>query len=335
MKKMQIDLYDKEEYDYAVGGFLPNIVTYLHEDGEERQAVIVVPGGGYVMVAIGEGELVARKFYEMGYQAFVLTYTTSCFQSKPLGLQPLQDISRAVACIRKNAADYHVIPNQIALCGFSAGANLCATLAVHFNDPVLQMGVDEDSSCRPDAVILSYPVITDEEGFAHRDSFLTLCGADSTKQDWDYFSAEKHVTENTPPVFLWHTATDETVPVENSYLMAKACQAKGILYEMHIFPKGPHGYSLANEEWAAGEYGDDYPMNQFFMQMQYYIDNELELPAPFNAIQLPKGTDYREVFRNQPKDYLITKADPHVAIWPVLADQWLKSILVYKETLDD
>lgn len=328
MKKISVELWKKEDYNYAIGGFLPNIVTYLHEDNEERPAIIVVPGGGYVMAAIGEGEIVAKKFYELGYQVFVLSYTTTCFQQKPLGLQPLKDISRAVAHVRQMSSDYHVRPAQIALCGFSAGGNLCASLAVHFDDPFLQTQTDTEMNCRPDAVILSYPVITDEEGVSHKDSFLALCGADSAQREWDYFSAEKHVSEKTPPIFLWHTATDELVPVENSYLMAKACQEKKVPYELHIFPDGNHGYSLATEEWAAGEYGDDYPMNQFFMQMQYYIDHEMEMPAPFDALHLPKGTDYREVFRNTPKDYLQNmKADPHVAIWPELADRWLRKVL--------
>lgn len=323
MKKFAIDLWSKEEYTWAAGEFRPNIVPYLHEDRIRRPAVIVVPGGGYVMPAIGEGEIVAEKFYEMGYQAFVLTYTTACFQPKALGLQPLLDISRAVACVRRRADAMDILPDQIALCGFSAGGNLCAALAVHYSDTCLL----KDESCgdnRPNAVILCYPVITDEEPWAHKDSFLTLCGGDSTKEHWDFFSAEKHVVMQMPPVFLWHTATDETVPAENSYIMAKACQAAKVPYELHIFPDGPHGYSLATEEWAAGEYGDDYPMNQFFAQMQDYIDRGEELPPPFHTLRLPKGTNYREIFRNTPKEYLNTPANPHVAVWPSLADRWLK-----------
>lgn len=276
-----------------------------------------------MMVAIGEAELVAKRFYEMGYQAFVLSYTTTCFQPEPLRLRPLRDISRAVAMIRRDAGLLSMDAGKIALCGFSAGGNLCANLAVHFDDPALCADGGKNGLNRPDAVILCYPVITNEEGDAHDDSFRSLCGAGSSRNEWSYFSAEKHVKENTPPIFLWHTATDEMVPVQNSFRMAMACQAHQIPYEMHIFPEGPHGYSLANEEWAAGKYGDDYCMEQFFLMMQYFIDHEMEPPAPFNTMHLPKGTDYREVFRSSPKDYLNTKANPHVAIWPELAQRWL------------
>lgn len=323
MNKTKITLWTSEEYSYGVGGFLPNIMAYLHEDDKTRPAVLVVPGGAYMMVAIGEGEIVAKRFYDMGYQAFVLSYTATCFQPEPLRLRPLKDISRAVARIREDADSLGVDAGKIALCGFSAGANLCANLAVHFDDHALLSYGGAEGLNRPDAVVLSYPVISSDEGVAHGDTFRSLCGPDSTKDDWDYFSAEKHVKANTPPIFLWHTATDEMVPVQNSFRMAAACQAQQIPYELHIFPEGPHGYSLATEEWATGEYGDDYCMEQFFLMMQYYIDNELEPPAPFNAMRLPKGTDYRTVFRSAPKDYLNTKANAHVAIWPELAQRWL------------
>lgn len=305
---------------------MSRLLAYLHEEEGERPAVIIVPGGGYAMVAIGEGELVAKRFYELGYQAFVLTYTTTCFSPEPLGLQPLRDLSRAVSCVAKGAADYGVSPGKISLCGFSAGANLCANLAVHAGEEVLLADGGSDGSNRPGAVMLCYPVISDEEDLIHRDSFTALCGQESTKADWDYFSAEKHVSEKTPLVFLWHTAEDELVPAANSLRMAEACRRCGVPFELHIFPRGPHGLSVATEEWARGEYGADYPMDQFFAKMQYCIDRELPPPAPFDALHLPKGTDYREVFRSMPKDYLKTEPNPHAAVWPELADRWLQDV---------
>lgn len=181
-------------------------------------------------------------------------------------------------------------------------------------------------SNRPDALILSYPVITTEKHSAHMDSFHALAGETISEESLEFLSLEKHVSKKTPPAFIWHTVTDELVPVENSFLMEKAYREQGVSCEMHIFRQGPHGYSVADDAWAAGEYGDDYAMNQFFLAMQYYIDNEMEMPAPFQALKLPKGTDYREVFRNSPKDYLMAKANPHVAVWPRLADDWMREL---------
>lgn len=326
MLKQTIRIWSKGEYSFpVVGDFIPTLTTYLHEDGEIRPAVLIVPGGGYMMPAIGEAEPVANEFYHRGYQAFVLTYTTSCFLPVSLMKQPLKDLSRAVATVRRNAASWRVHPHQLALCGFSAGGHLCATLAVQYDDAELAEASLSPGDNRPDAVLLCYPVITAQGAACHRDSFRTLYGEAPDPDTQDYFSVERHVTPDTPPVFLWHTATDETVPVENTLCMERACREAKIPCEMHIFESGPHGYSVADEAWAAGDYGDDYVMDQFFAQMQYFIDNGQPLPAPFQSVQLPKGTDYRTVFRSQPKEYLKNTANPNVAIWTTLADNWLRT----------
>ncbi len=322
------EIWKNKEYNYPViGAFIPNIVSYIHEDKSIRPALLIVPGGGYRMVAHSEGEIVAKNFYEKGYNTFVLSYTVALFDNNPLKHQPLKDISKALLFIRKNAAEFNIKVDQLAICGFSAGGHLCGSLAVHYDAPEFKPdGEYQGISNRPDAVILSYPVITSGQ-YAHKDSFVALFGEDALQEDLDYMSLEKHVNKNTPPVFLWHTVTDETVPVENSYLFSEACKKQGVPYEMHIFSKGPHGYSLANTEWASGEYGGDYTMNQFFEYMQYHIDHEITLPAPLNTTKLPKGTDFREFFRNSPKPYLQqNKPNPGVAVWPELVHHWLISL---------
>lgn len=320
MLKQTIRIWSKQEYSFpVVGDFVPTLTAYLHEDEEIRPAMLIVPGGAYMMPAIGEAEPVADRFYRMGYQAFVLTYTTTCFRPVTLMKQPLKDLSRAVTTVRQKALPWRVNPHRLALCGFSAGGHLCATLAVQYRDAELE------ENNRPDAVLLCYPVITAEPAYSHKDSFRVLCGENSDSDAQEYFSVERHVASDTPPIFLWHTATDETVPVENTLCMERACRMAGVPCEMHIFESGPHGFSVADEAWARGDYGDDYAMDQFFAQMQYCIDNGQPMPAPFQALQLPKGTDYRQVFRNQPKEYLNNKANRNVAVWPVLADNWLRS----------
>lgn len=127
MKKETYRIWREEEYSYPMAyGFLPKITAYLHEDGKARGGILVVPGGAYMAVSPTEGELVALKFYEMGYQTFVLTYTTNLLQMEPLKMQPLRDISRAVRYIRKKGEDFAIADGRIAVCGFSAGGHLSA-----------------------------------------------------------------------------------------------------------------------------------------------------------------------------------------------------------------
>lgn len=325
-------VWEETEYENPLKGkFIPNIVSYIHdEDREQRPALLIVPGGGYRMVAYSEGEIVAKKFYAKGYNVFVLSYTIIMFEKIALHLQPLKDLARAISFIRGHKEEFCIDPKQVVVCGFSAGGHLTASLAVHFDDVQIRASAYQNIEIRPDAVILSYPVITSGE-FAHRDSFLALLGETPTEEELAYMSLEKHVKKETPPVFVWNTATDEEVPMENGYLFISACRKQGVPYEFHVFQDGPHGYSVADEEWAEGEYGGDYTMNQWFAHVQYYIDSGLELPVPFQELKLSPGTDYREIFRNSPKEYLKNKANQSVAMWPDLAEQWMRRILKNKE----
>lgn len=248
-----ITLYQGSEYSYPCAGtFVPNLIPYQHEDETARPAVVVVPGGGYALVSPSEGEMVAKRFFDAGYQAFVLTYTTNMFRLKPLETQPLRDISRAVRYLRKNAAELHIDPSRVCCCGFSAGAHLVGSLAVHHADVCLSADPNAEIDNRPDAVILCYPVITAGE-FAHKDSFTCLFGENPTPEQLAWASLENHVTAQTPPTFLWQTFTDETVPVDNSILFAKSCRAHGVRCELHLFMENKHGLSLANAEWAENE----------------------------------------------------------------------------------
>lgn len=164
METKRYNIWEEGEYSYPMAcGFVPNLMSYLHEDREETRAcVLVVPGGGYAVVSPTEGEIVAKRFYEKGYQTFVLTYTTNLLGNEPLRLQPLQDVSRAVRYLRKHAEQFGIDAKKLVLCGFSAGAHLCGSLCVHYGD-VDDQGTYEDVSNRPDAAILSYPVITSGE----------------------------------------------------------------------------------------------------------------------------------------------------------------------------
>ena len=171
------------------------------------------------------------------------------------------DIARTVRILRYHAGACHIDPARVVVCGFSAGAHLCASLCVHYPDISDPDPKYENISARPDAAVLSYPVITSGK-YAHRDSFLALLGPDADKKELEYMSLEDHVTDDMPPCFLWQTATDDSVPVENSYLFALACRKAGVPFAHHVFSDGIHGMSVATEEWLEGCYGESYTLEQ-------------------------------------------------------------------------
>lgn len=318
MKTETYQIWKTEEYSYEHAfGFIPKITAYLHEDDVKRPCILVVPGGGYCVVSPTEGELVALKFYEKGYQTFVLTYTVNLLQTVPLKLQPLKDISRAVRCIRSRADEFAVDENRLAVCGFSAGGHLCGSLCVHYEDVQDTAEEYRGISNRPDAAILSYPVITSGEK-AHRGSFISLCGNDATPEELEYMSLEKQVAEQTPPCFLWATATDETVPVENSEMFEQACREKGVTCAFHMFSQGRHGLSLADEDWANGVHMNPYTTEQMANVIEKVMAGELPMAEPLQR-EFEKG-------ERRQKENKIGDPNPEVAVWPELADAFLRGV---------
>ena len=254
MNTKRLDIWEEGEYNFpAAYGFVPNIREYSHGD-DGRDCLLVVPGGAYCMVVPQEGEIVAKEFYDRGFDTFVLTYTTDITTAFPLKKQPLFDIARAVRVIRqqKKAARVSVI-------GFSAGGHVCATLATHHADADAAETNPKykDFSARPDRVILSYPVITCGE-FTEPFSKLCLLGPEPTAEEVTYFSAEKSVGADTPPCFVWSTQTDGLVPVKNATSFAEAVRAAGIPCEEHIFTHGDHGLCLATQDFFDGKFGEPY-----------------------------------------------------------------------------
>lgn len=313
MRKIeQYAIWKKEEYSYSQAfGFTPNIMSYIHEDNKERPCLLVVPGGGYLAVAPSEGELVALRFYELGYQTFVLSYTINPLVNQPVKMQPLQDISRAVRVIRSRVEEFNIDRNRVFLCGFSAGGHLSASLCVHYNDVKDIDNSYQKISNRPDAAILSYPVITSGE-YAHKHSFTALLGSEATEEEKEYMSLEKHVNENTPPCFVWTTATDEMVPVQNSKLYVEACEKKGIIHAFHLFSHGHHGLSLADEGWAEGKNMNPYTMEQVMNAIKAGKEGKVVVPQ-----------EILEMFEEN-KEIGGQKPNKEVAMWPVLADEFLK-----------
>lgn len=328
MIQKRYDLWEDGEYNYPLSfGFVPNLMSYLHEDTTPRPCIVVVPGGGYRIVSPTEGEIVAKKFYAMGYQTFVCTYTVNMTGGAPLGDQPSKDLARAVRYIRKHADRFHVIPDQIVVCGFSAGAHLCGCLCVHHEELRDDHAGFTDISARPDAAILSYPVITAGK-YAHRDSFQALLGKDPGSAALRYMSLETQVTENTSPCFLWQTAADELVPVENSLLMAQALKDKGVPFACHIFSQGPHALSAADQDWADGKYGDPYTLEQIFDMVKLLKSGGIPCPEKEKK-QLLDSFDYSNPNRQASRPRL--EPNKEVQIWPDLADQWLKLVFENKQ----
>jgi len=268
----RIELWHKEEYHYpAAHGFIPIMVSYIHEDELMHPAMLVVPGGGYRLVSPSEAHLVATEFYQAGYNVFVLEYTVNPLDEAPLKLQPLKDISRAMRMIRFLAEQLHILSDQIVVCGFSAGGHLCASLCVH--------------------------------------------GADIEDPDEKY-----------------QTATDGTVPVQNSYLLAQKCLEEGVPFAHHVFSEGVHGMSVATEDWLERRGRQPYTQEQLRMLAEAILAGETSFPKEMgeellvqNGIgrtQLPKWTaEQKEEIQRTLKE---------VQSWPKLAEEWLEKIINYK-----
>ncbi len=225
----------------SVDGFEPYLEPYLLNDNKKHGAVIVCPGGGYSHRALHEGAPIAERMNREGFHAFVLQYRV---KPNPWP-EPQKDAGRAIRIVRKNAEQWNISADKIAILGFSAGGHLAASQGVYFNSEITNGGDEMDKiSSRPDAVIPCYPVITTNPEFAHTGSPKSLFGENPTSEQLESFSLEKHVSADSPPAFMWHTAADKGVPAMNSMLFAQALAKYDIPYELHIFPEGGHGLGM-------------------------------------------------------------------------------------------
>lgn len=215
----------------------PSLTAYPAEG--KAGAVIVLPGGGYSHKAAHEGAPVAQMLQAWGVSGFVLDYRVApCPHEAPMG-----DALRAIHAAR--AMGYE----KVAILGFSAGGNVACCAAMHggAGDPAAADPLERLPS-KPDGLISCYSVVSFVEN-AHVGSRMTLLGKDGDSQQLArYYSAERHVTAEAPSAFLWHTADDDVVPVENSLSLAAAYSRCGAPFELHVFPHGRHGLGLAPEE---------------------------------------------------------------------------------------
>lgn len=226
------------------------VKEYLHEKnrehGESRRypAMIVFPGGGYRFTSEREAEPVAMKFYAEGYNVFTLYYSVAEEGSgKKLFPAPLLEGCTLIDYVRQNAEELLVDPDKIAVVGFSAGGHVAGSVCTRGADPIVTDFLGREAV--PNAALLCYPVITGGEK-AHRGSFNCLTGETDVSVHEQY-SVDRFVSEKTPPVFMFHTADDKTVPIENSIYMALKLAEYKIPFEYHVYRSGQHGLSTANK----------------------------------------------------------------------------------------
>lgn len=170
----------------------------------------------------------------------------------------------------------------------------------------------KDFSNKPNAAILSYPVITSGE-FAHQGSFDALIGFNPTEEDKRYYSLELQVNEDVPPCFLWQTVNDETVPVEYSYLFAEALKAQKTPYAHHVFSEGRHGLSTADEAFGRSEFGKPYTMEQTFRVTEGVKSGRISVA--------PKVREMMEFYESQGAPSV--EANEEASVWTEMARIWL------------
>ena len=224
---------------------IPTLTIYLPAaDKNTGCGIVVCPGGGYGHLATGhEGEAIGQFWTDLGIAAFVVEYRhAGRGYNHPA---PLQDVQRALRMVRTNAKEYGIDPNRIGVMGFSAGGHLAPSAGTHFDagNPDAKDPIDR-ASCRPDFMILCYPVIAFNQPFTHYGSQNNLLGKDADEELVKSMSSELQVTKDTPPTFLFHTTEDTGVPPQNSIVFYLALKEKGVPAEMHIFEKGRHGVGL-------------------------------------------------------------------------------------------
>ncbi len=229
--------------------------AYLLDWGEEgtkkvRPAVVICPGGGYRHLSPREGEPIAMQYLSMGFHAFVLRYSIAPARFPTA----LWQLALLVARIRERSREWLADPERIVVSGFSAGGHLACSLGAFWNRELVwgPLGLRAEQ-IRPAAMLLSYPVITSGP-FCHSGSFENLLGEEAQdKEKRHLVSLEHQVGPHTPRTFVWHTAADASVPVQNSLLLAQALAKSGVSVELHIYPEGCHGLSLATEDTSSGK----------------------------------------------------------------------------------
>ena len=211
-----------------------------------KPVVLLCPGGGYHVLAYEkEGVEVARRLAAHGIATAVLMSRLPA--TEPAAAYPklvaLEDGRAALALLRAKSDRLGIDPSRLTVMGFSAGGHLAMLLAT----------LDDDAE-RPAAAALIYPVITMAGDWTHAGSAEALLGPDASPERRRAYSGEHRVDSRTPPTFLVHAADDAVVPVRNALAYAEALDAHGVSFELHVLPKGGHGFGMyapgASVDWV-------------------------------------------------------------------------------------
>jgi acetyl esterase/lipase len=286
------------------------LTTYLIDDstelmnGKKRPAIIICPGGAYMSCSDREAEPVALRFAAMGYHTFVLKYSTY-FKGKlvvpdlnqELLVQehcqypnPMRDIGKSMLIIKEQEEVWLIDTEKIAICGFSAGAHNCAMYATHWNSPLLTDYFQKPAEMmRPSAVILGYTLSdyifmknSEKDELQHlvfeHSNTAFLGNKNPDNETFELVSPVKWVTKNTPPMFLWGTASDELVPVQHTIKLADALAQNKVPFAMHIFEDGNHGLSLATQASAQFQSQIDTTAAKWVELAEKWLEKRFALP---------------------------------------------------------
>ena len=267
-----LNVKSEETYDtarsLAFKVYQPTLTVYLPaKEKATGAAVIVCPGGGYGVLVIGkEGFDIAKYYAAHGVAAFVLKYRlpdSRIMKDKSIG--PLQDAQRAIQLVRAHAVQWNVDPAKIGIMGFSAGGHLASTAGTHYSEALIRN--TQNTSLRPDFMLLVYPVISMTDSLGHKGSRENLLGKNADVKKIQLFSNDQQVNAQTPPAFLIHAGDDKVVDVDNSISFYEALRRNKVPAEMHIYPKGDHGFVL------------NLPIDQWMSICLQWMDNSGIIPS--------------------------------------------------------
>jgi acetyl esterase/lipase len=238
-------------------GDKPSLTVYLPTRQKATgTAVVICPGGGYGHIAMDhEGHQVAQWLNSVGIAGVILKYRHRNSGAGYGHPAPLQDAQRAIRMVRSRAGEWNIEQDQVGILGFSAGGHLASSAGTHFNKNYYELKDRIDQiSCRPDFMILIYPVISLSSRFAHVGSRQNLLGDNPDETLVESLSNEKQVTPQTPPTFLIHADQDKAVPAENSIYFFLALRKAVVPAEMHIYREGQHGFGLGKKNSAVSNW---------------------------------------------------------------------------------